>query len=634
MKWYNKEFLSLLAVSVTGLIVAYLSMLTDQLIASHLLENEAFAGIGLSQPLMHLSETFCSIFYVGAAVRFFAAKSAGGGRAIRTVFSTALFAALIGGAIYGISIYGNRWSIAEFFGAEELVTYYCTGYLKYFAAQVALLPVYAVLTELLMCEEDVVLCVCSLFAQLIVNAVVSYLLCPSMGVEGIALGSVIACVASIAILSLHFFRKDNVLKAGIVFSPAEFRKMTVSSVGDMAFPFFQAVMAASVMKLITLRFGDETAPIATLMVDIASLGMIFEALGYAVEPVLGKTYAEKDFTSLRGVVKTATLSMVALALVVGGWLMIAPHSVLALLDIELEEFAKETIEVVRLSGGMLLAIGFVNLYNTCYQYVGHPFVSFFLTFAGTLAGPLAAVLCCPVEKGVGGFAAAYAIGPYIGIGLFLLFVFLFRRGRTFPLLISEDGSGPDENAKFATHRRFPFKVTRARIAIAGLVVFSAVMSVMYSISARSEAWDVEWAFDNLEKRFHAFDRAGLDADQLRYQVTNTCVIADCGGAYLLAEDGETFDCPDEEFNGANAFERGFDRAAIDTGRTFECISYGMRSSYRIITVGGRRIIFWIADFEIYWDTETNMAIMGILLMIIIAAIVFTAASHLENKNEN
>ena len=635
MKWYNKEFCSVLALAITGMIVTYLSILTDQLIASHLLDTEAFAGIGLAQPLLQIGETLCALFYVGAAVRFFAAKASGGERAMRTVFSTALFAALIGGAIYGGVIYGNRWSVASFFGAEDLVTFYCTGYLKYFALQMALMPVDVLLAELVLCEEDMVLCVCSLFAQLIVNAVVSYLLCPVMGVEGIALGSVIACVASIAILSLHFFRKDNLLKAGIVFSPSEFKQMSVGSIGDMAYPFFQAVVAATVMKLITYRYGDETAPIATLLVDIISLGMIFEALGHAVEPVIGKAYAEKDFPAVKGVVKTATLSMVILAFVVGGWLMIAPHSFLSLLDLELAEFAKETVDVVRYSGGMLLAVGFVNLYNTCYQYVGHPFISFFLTFAGTLAGPLAAAVLCPVEKGVGGFAAAFAVGPYLGIGVFLLCVYLFRRGRSFPLILSDDGpSASDEDAHFAGYGRFPFKMTRGRIAIAGLVVFSAVMAIMYSFSSRQEAQDVEWEFDNLEKRFRAFERAGLEVEQLRYQVTNTCVIADCGGAYLLAEDGETFDCPDEEFNGANAFERGFDRAAIDAGRTFECISYGMRSSYRIITVGGRRIIFWIADFEIYWDTETNMAIIGILLLIIIAAVVFFSAAQLdENKDE-
>ena len=632
MKWYNKEFLSVVGVTILAMTITFLTLLTDQLIASHMIGEDAFAGIGLTQPITLIVETFAAIFYVGATMRIFAAKATGSDEAVCKVFSTALHLALLGGPVFGLIVFGHRWLIAEFFGAENAITCYCAEYLKYFALGIALLPVTGFLLEILLCEEDYALSVAALIEQLVGNAVASYLLCPSMDVEGIALGSVIADIGAIAICSLHFLRKGNRMKAGVIFSPLEAWRMAIGSIGDMAYPFFQALVAMAVMKFAIGRFGGDSAPIATVMVDILSLSMIFEAFGQAVEPVLGKAYAERDYPVMNGVVRTATLTMLSVALALGAFLVCTPETVLSLLDVDPAEVGAEAAAVVKTMGFSLVALGFVTLYNTCYQFVGHPVVSALLTLLGTLVGPVAAVALCPAEYGLSGFAAALAAGPYLGIFVFLFGLLICRRGRSFPLLLSKEASEREDVARFLRRKKSPFRITRARIALMGIAIFFTVVMTLYCLGVRQEDRDVEWAFDNIEGRFRDFDRLGLKSDEIRFQVTNSCIIADCGNIYMLNEDGETFDTPGEAFDGDNVFERGFDRSAVDSGRTFECILYGMHSKYRIFTACGRRVVLWIPDFDIYWDTENHVSIAALLLLIIIAVIVFFAAAQLDEKN--
>ena len=635
MKSYNKEFLKLSAVTMVQVIATYFAELTDQLVAAHMLGNAAFAGVGLAQPITMIMETFSALFYVGAGVRFFAAKETGSEIAVRKVFSTAFHIAAIGGAVFALLILGNRWSVASFFGAGSDVTCYNAAYLKYYVINLALLPISALLLEILLCEGDYRRYMLSQISQLVVNAVASLILCRFYGIEGIALGSVLAYIVSVSICASHFIMKRDAPKLDVIFSPLEAWRMTIGSVGDMCYPFFQAATAAVVVKLVTLRFGGEMTPLATVMVDIVNFGMIFETFGEAIDPVLGKAYAHRDFPAIRGVLKTATLAMAAVAVAVGAFFALAPEPVIGFLGLEVAEFGASAERIVRIMGAMFLAIGFVNLYNTCYQFVDHPFISFFLTLFGGFAGPVAAIAVAPAEKGIEGFAAFFASGYWLGVFAFLLMILFVRRGRSFPLLIREDELDLDDDEDLVKDAGLlPFRLTPKRIALVGAAIFLLLTVPLFYHSYNGDLSDVEVSLENQEHRFQLLGQCSPSEETLIEYATNTYLYIDLGDCFILDKDGETIISRDEEYTGENAFEIGYDRAAIDAGRTFDGVVSGARVKYRIFTVSGRRIILSICDFDMNWDTNHQMSLSAISLLIIIAALVFIISASLRQEEES
>lgn len=432
MTFGNRKFAGFLGAATVVIIAEYVLVLSDCVISGRVLGETALGAMNLLMPVFSTVSFFTWLLAVGTSIVYseamgrvqpeFAAKLAGQG----------LVAALTMGLfLVGVTFVLETPYLA-FMSPDEATMAYSGQYWTWYPVIVLLEAVDILLLYLVYTDGGEIACLYSYVGQVVVNIAASYYLCAktSLGMGGIALGTVLAYLVGLLALLPRLFSGACHLRFRPVFMPRELLRSLKCSFGDASAGLFHALLFFVITKYLLYCWGSETLPIAAVIFCIVRLTVFFNGVGIALQPLETVYYGEGNETGIAKLVRFAAAVSVTEGMALSAIVFIAPELIISLVGIDDPELVVAAKKAARLTVTGLSGYAVAYMLNSHYQYVGRPGRSVKLTALAFFAVPVVLVLLLGSLIGMDGVWIAVAVGPVCALVSFL------------PLLKREKAEGP------------------------------------------------------------------------------------------------------------------------------------------------------------------------------------------------
>ena len=281
-------------------------------------------------------------------------------------------------------------------------------------------------------EKD---CVISCVAQIFLNIIVSYGLgvglwgLPSLGISGIAVGTLVACLIGVLLLIPAVLRRRGGLRFVLRWEPESLLVTIKASIGEVSSGLFHTLLFFAIAKFVIVRYGVDSLPVATVVFCIIRLTVCFRGTGLALRKIEPLYHGEGNRLAVKRLVRFASFVSVSESALLMGIILIAPELIVSIFDISDPELSAATIRAIRLT--VIGLVGYAITYPLCVHYscTGSPVRSAVLSSLAFFGVPTALLFTFGAIYGMDGVCLAVAVGPLVPLAAFLL---VFRRRMSGP----------------------------------------------------------------------------------------------------------------------------------------------------------------------------------------------------------
>ena len=554
-----QKFKSLLLAGSFTVLANYFVRLSDSVVAGNVLGPDALAGINLVSPILAGVSFLSGLVSTGMATHYSLAMGRCERTRARQFFMQALWTVLLVGGAVAAAIFFGREAFVDYMGASPEISGFTRGYLSWI--WVAVLPECLVGLLIMLCyaDGDAKLCTLSYSVNFVLNLVVSIVATKNgMGAAGCSFATVVADVAAISVLSVHFFRKSNTFAPVRHFSPVDSWRIAVASFGDAAAFLCDGLLFFFLNKFVLIHFGpkDGSALLPVVGVAVALWGFLefFNGIGVAIQPIVTVYYGERNMKSVRTVMNAAMKVAVLEGLVFMFFFGLFPNVVTTMVGIREPELVRQSELAIRCMCGGFIALAFAGLFNSYYMFVERASLAGAVTFLCYLVMPVACVAAGSI-LGIEGVWIGMGVGPFAGLLMTAAIIIPTAGVRMFPLLLPRD-------------RDDKVHVFDLRLTDAEIVETSRRIGEMPGVPMRAAlmAEEVFMAVKDRNKGRKVIGEATLDLNE--------------GVQLTLRDDGEIFDITDVD-------------QQVSSLRTFLVASVMERQSGRLnlVTTGFNRNVF-------------------------------------------
>lgn len=419
-------------------IIQYLLILSDTIVVGQILGEQELAAINVVKPfhsaaifLASLISIGTSVFYsyeIGKFDRDKANKLFGQGVILS---SGAGLLMLIIGAI-------GKTSYFSYLALSDSAAAAAADYYFYYQFVILLLPLYTVLLELVYSDGDGLICNISSGVQIIVNVAASVFLCFKLGILGVGLGTFLGIIASIAVLLVHFFRKQNSLRFVWHISIKDTLKVMRCGITDSSAYLFIGLTSFAATKFVVYMFGEYYLPVLLMVFNVIELTIVFDGIGQAVTPIVNIYRGEDNRAGIKRVMKTALFYAVAEGILLSLILLLFGGGIAGLFGLSDAELIGLGGTAVCLISPFFFCTGVLFLLTTYYMIIEKVALATIITGIKDWLIPSAFICLFGYGLGINGVWIGLGLAPFASIVAVLLFIF-FRYGKAkFPLLFEKE----------------------------------------------------------------------------------------------------------------------------------------------------------------------------------------------------
>ena len=430
-----KKFKSLLLVSSLQMALSVIAMLSDSVIAGHLSngENEiSLAAIGIVTPLISVMIFISSLitagteyqhnFAVGRTDRKRADEMFGMGLLIS--FSAGISIFLIG--TFGIDLY------LKFLSPDPKIIFYVHEYFAYFKFVLLLTPLSTLLNGMVYNDGDELIANAANFMNILGNIIFSVLFAFyfEMGIAGIALGTLLKEIFSIAVLSCHFLKKSNSLGARLFFSFRDLLSFIKYGFVDSGMFLMWGILMFALNKLVIASFGSFYLPVLSVAFAMIEISVAFDGIGTAVIPMAGVYYSEGNFPAVRKIMKSATKIALLEGIIFTVLAFAFDEEIAFFFDIDNPELVKFCASAVRIISLSFTVSSVLYLFETYYTIISKNIISVLSSFLRNLILPVIIASALILTGNIS--------GVWTGISYAQIFALMIC-AKLLKILYSEDG---------------------------------------------------------------------------------------------------------------------------------------------------------------------------------------------------
>lgn len=435
----SQKFFSLITANLIGMLVEYLVLLSDSLIAGNLLGEEALLAINLSSPFLTFIIFIGSMITIGTNISF--ADEVGRGRRDQAMlyFSQSLIAGAAAGSLLTLFYLGLYWAVPNLFGLPPEINAYLRDYLWYICLLPLPLMFNMLLYDLIVIEGGEFICSVSSVTQVLVNIGLSIWLCRALGIGGIGLGTLISSLVTILILSSFFLKKSTDLHLKWFLSAKALMSVMKYSLVDAGGFLFLAVMQMTLNIFLLQCFGPDAAVVFTVIVNLMLLFIAcFDNLGEAIMPLIRIYRSEGGRQGIFKTMKTANRAALVEGLLVTVALWGCAGFIPGLFGISTPELAEQVRQAVRIYSLSIVAVAFIMLYSSYYLYLDRIALSLGGVALYMLVLPICLGTLFGLFLGLKGVWAALALSAPAALAICGAWVWLNKGGRSFPWLLEPE----------------------------------------------------------------------------------------------------------------------------------------------------------------------------------------------------
>jgi Na+-driven multidrug efflux pump len=437
----TRKFLSMLVGGSIGSLVASLITMSDSIVAGLFLGKEAVAAVSLVVPAYSLSWFFTLMVTYGASIIYSREIGSFNKKRADEIFGNGVVSSITVGVILFIlfNILGTKYLII--YGAQGSILLMAERYIFWMGCVMLISPISYFLNEMIYADGDETIHTLSNLVSAAVNLGTSVVLCRLTGIIGIGIGSLVGTLSGLVITCIHFIKKTNALKFRFYFSP----KLSISaarySLVDGGLYLFYAFYLAVINRFIIRYFGEEYLILASVILMIAELELVFDGIGEAMNPVIGVYLTEESFAGIRKI-----LSIAAVTAVIEG--VLTTSAVCLLSGVLPGVFGIESGELKSLAqaGIIIMSLGFVFsslnfLMSSYYLIIDRVILGFAVTMLRAMVVPLASGLLLGRIFGIYGLFAGIAVAAPLTLVISQLMVRVRVGKENYPFLIHDREMG-------------------------------------------------------------------------------------------------------------------------------------------------------------------------------------------------
>ena len=350
LKKYRSIFLAAVVVEA----VSFLVSLTDTIVAGNMVGPDAFMAIGLMAPFFSIATFLTSMVNSGTVLSFSESIGAFQKKRAHEFFSQGVYLAVGIGVLYTLILLLLKKPIIIGFHVSDTVTQYVSEYYDIIVFYFLFEPISCLLDNIVVADGGEKLSAAANVVQIVGNVGLSLILSRTMGVQGIALASVLCNAVFVIMICIWFFIKRSTLKLLWCFHLKDCLKITKRGV-IIAATYGLAAITTHLINVTTIYFyDDDFLQIVIVAQKIFELTTLFLGLAMSLQPLIGTLRGENNTKAARALLKRASVDMIISGGVLMLLLMIFAEPVVRLFGVEDEWLIAPGISAVYISSATLI----------------------------------------------------------------------------------------------------------------------------------------------------------------------------------------------------------------------------------------------------------------------------------------
>ncbi len=437
MKFSSQKFYSLLLSSCIDMVIAVIMTLSDTLVAGYFLGENAVSAVGVITPVFSFTISVSVLFSSGLSVCYNYEMGKFNKEKAHKFFGLGvILASFIGIVMFAAAFFGNEFYIQSINPAGE-VRALAKEYYTFYPFILLIYPIYTVLCEMVYGDGDEKSFTVSSLLYVGTNLIASILLCKSVGLRGISLGSFIGLGIAILALLPHFFKKSSSLRFKWYISLKDTFSMMKYGSNDAVQFLCLSLLQLVFTRFVIVRFGSELLAVVSVVVGVIDLTVMFDGIGQAMNPICSVYLGEGNSIGVRSVMQTAKKAAIIMGALFSVLILVFAPFIPGIFGIDNPDLIAKSIVGVRIVGATLAFASLKYLFATYYCLIDKVWLSVAMTAISDTIAPILIGMPLAYAIGMPGIWVGLAIAP---IAALLLPYFLSKskqNGKTDMLMLTQ-----------------------------------------------------------------------------------------------------------------------------------------------------------------------------------------------------
>ncbi len=416
------KFRALFRAAIFSQLLQLLLMISDALIAGNIVGEQGISGIHVVMPTYTLTYFIAGLIATGTATLY--AREMGQFRekhASQIFTQSFLLSLLFGLSLFLLMVFGKDLYLTGL-GLSEAVRAKAESYWLYEKYVVLLTPAVYLLTLMVFADGDEEVSSAVNVLSALSQIVFSVFFTLRMGTGGTSLGTLLAQLVSLPVLLLHFFRKSNSLRFIPHFSWRDLRETFSLSLVDSIWTLCFTVLSLILNQFIINNYSDAYLPLATLVLDLVTLLLSFDAIGTAMSPLVEVYLGEGNYAAEKALANHCLRLAVILGIGTGGLLLASAPLLPRLYDITTPELLPHCYRAVRLTVLITPLTSVKYLLTSQYLFVRKIRLSVMIVINSTLLFPVLFLLLLGKTAGLDNMWWALLISEVLSLAAVMLYI--------------------------------------------------------------------------------------------------------------------------------------------------------------------------------------------------------------------
>ncbi|MBQ4439558.1 MAG: hypothetical protein II909_00250 [Kiritimatiellae bacterium] len=416
------KYLKFLPASAAVVAVEFLSGVASCVICGQIIGEDGLSALNLMQPVANAVTFLALLAGIGTSVLFATEMGRFDKRRASEYATQGLWTVLILGSLSMLVLALVRHFAAGAFGVTGAVLVGLKEYWLWFLPCALLEPLSVYLSSLCYADGDPKTCIGAYIVQFAATCAFSVWLTLRMGFAGCALGTIIGHVLAVAVLCMHFVRKENNIEYAWHFSVCDSWSICRCAIGDASSRIFEGALILALNLYVVARFGEGMLPVLSVAVVVLSAVEFFDGVPRAMQPLVSVYVGEGNDRLVFRVLRYAEILAFAEGAALALLLILFPQFAVSMVGITDPGLVGEAMTAVRIVAAGLVGLAFMALFNSYWTYIAKESLALALTACTMFVAPVVLFVAFGEVFGVVGVWAALAIAPFAAIGAFAFFI--------------------------------------------------------------------------------------------------------------------------------------------------------------------------------------------------------------------
>ena len=431
----DRKFFSFLLTSSIEMVVTYILLLSDTIIAGWSIGESAVSAVNIVTPVFSAIAFFSILISTGVAFSFSFEIGNFNKEGANEFFGQGVIMAIaIGMIMLLVTILGKNLYFSVLSPSADVLGY-AKGYYMIYPFIALLYPIFCLLSSSIYADGDDLICNISNLTQIFGNIICPLILSRFFGITGISLGTLIGIISSIIVLLFHFRRKQCSLAFEKHFSVNDAIHIFRFGATDGAQYICSSIMLYVVNGFVISRFGSDLLPVVTVVSCVIEMTIIFDGIGESVSPLLSVFFAEKNNPGIRSLMRTAKFTAISEGLIFSVFLFIFAGKIPGILGITDKTVISQCIPAIRITASTLIFSALEYLLTSYFIIQNRVLLPVIITAIYFLFTPVSLGIFLASFIGINGLWIGMAAAPILAILIGSVIV-MCRYGKTaVPLIL-------------------------------------------------------------------------------------------------------------------------------------------------------------------------------------------------------